>query len=103
MSSLQLLLLPTPDRLQGRDGAGHEGGLHLQHRVVDRGAEALVEDLDPEQLGRGGGPVLVGGGDGHVEGQDLVGVPGLGDFLEALDFGERDIIQLLGDGVEGGT
>ncbi len=81
-------------------GAGDEGGLLLEDGVVDRGAETFVEDLDAEQLGRGGGAVLVGGGDGDVEGQDLVGVPGRGDFLEALDLGEGDVIELVGGGVD---
>ena len=67
------------------DRAGDEGRLLLDDGVVDRGAEAFVEDLDAEQLGRGGGAVLVGAGDGDVEGQDLVGVPGLGGGCETLE------------------
>lgn len=75
------------DRLQRLDRAGDEGRLLLDDGVVDRGAEAFVEDLDPEELGTGGGAVLVGAGDGDVEGQDLVGVPGQGGFFEALSMG----------------
>ena len=62
--------------LQGSDGLGDEGGLLFDDGVVDGGAEALVEDLDAEQFGAGAGAVLVGAGDGDVEGQDLVGEPG---------------------------
>jgi hypothetical protein len=54
----------------------------------------------PNKLGRGGGAVFVGRGHGDVEGQDLVGVPGQGGFLEALDFGEGDAVQLFDGGVD---
>jgi len=75
--------------------AGDEGRLHLKHGVIDGGAEAFVEDLDAEQLAAGGGAVFVGCGHGDVKGQSLVGVPGQSGFLEALDFGERDVVELI--------
>ena len=87
-------------RLDHFQPAGHRRGLHLGHGVVDRGSEAFVQDLDAEQLGRGGRSVFVGAGDGDVEGQDLVGVPGVGDFLEAVDFTQRDVIQLIDRGID---
>jgi hypothetical protein len=59
-------------------------GLLLEHGIIDREAEALVQDLDSEQFGRGGGAILVGAGAGDVKGRHLIGVPGVGDFLEAL-------------------
>ena len=64
------------DGLQRGDRLGDEGGLLFDDGVVDGGAEAFVEDLDAEQFGRGGGSVLVGAGDGDVEGEDLVGIAG---------------------------
>ena len=79
------------NRLERRDRAGDKGRLHLEHGVIDGGAEAFVQDLDAEQLAAGGGAVFVGRGHGDVEGQDLVGVPGQGGFLEALDFGQGDV------------
>lgn len=78
-----------------------EGRLHLEHRVIDRRPEAFVQDLDPEQLGGSGGAVFVGRGHGDVEGQDLVGVPGQGGFLEALNFGERNVVELFDGGIDG--
>jgi len=72
------------DRLQGLDGAGHEGGLLFEHAVVDRKAEAFVQDFDAEEFRRGGGAVLVGHGAGDVEGQDLIGIPGQGGFFESF-------------------
>lgn len=65
--------------------------------VIDGSAEAFVEDLDAEEFGTGGGAVFVGAGDGDVEGQDLVGIPGLGQFFEALDFGDGDVIDVVDD------
>jgi hypothetical protein len=62
--------------LQRGDGLGDKGGLLFDDGVIDRGAEALVEDLDPEQFGRRSGAVLVGAGNGDIEGQDLIGEPG---------------------------
>ena len=69
--------------------------------VVDRGAKAFVQDLDAEQFGRGGSPVLVGGGDGDVEGQALVAVPGKSGFLEALDGRQRNVVEVFRGGVHG--
>ena len=48
-------LFSLAKRLQRRDRAGDKGRLHLERRVVDRRAEAFVEDFHPEQLGRGSG------------------------------------------------
>lgn len=63
--------------LERRDGLGDESGLLFDDSVIDGGAEALVEDFDAEQLGAGGGSVLIGAGDGDVEGQapELLGGP----------------------------
>ncbi len=66
--------------LQRRDVAGDKGPLLLDDGVIDRGAEAFVEDFDAEQFRRGGGAVLVGAGQGDVEGQSLVGIPGKSGF-----------------------
>ncbi len=66
----------------GGDAAGDKGRLHLADRVVDTHAVAFVEDLDAVEIA-GGGAVLVGGGESDIEEQDLVAVPGQGDFLEA--------------------
>ena len=71
----------SSDRLQGCDRAGDEGGLLLEHRVIDRGPEALVQNLNAEDLAAGGGAVFVGRGQVDVKGQDLVGVPGQGSFF----------------------
>ena len=87
------------DGLQRQDGAGDEGRLLLEHRVVDRGAKAFVQDLDAEELGRGGGSVFVGGGDGDVEGQALVVVPGKSRLLEALDGRQGNVVEIVGGGV----
>ena len=97
----ELVRTRRPNGLERGDGAGDEGRLHLADRVVDTHAVALVQDLDPEQLRRGGGAVLVGRGQGDVKGQDLVGVPGNGRFLEALDFADRNRVQLVDGGVDG--
>ena len=67
---------------------------------VDRRAEAFVQDLHAEDLAAGGGAILVGRGQGDVEGQDLVAVPGQGDFLEALDVRQRDLIELIDGGID---
>jgi len=73
----------------------------LYDRVVDRRPEAFIQDLDSEQLSRGGGAVFVGGGQGDVEGQDLVGVPGQSHFFETLYVGQRDVVQLVDGSVDG--
>ena len=64
------------DSLQRGDGLGHESRLLFDDGVIDGGAEAFVEDFDAEQFGRSGGSIFVGAGDGDIEGQDLVGIPG---------------------------
>jgi len=85
---------------QKADRAGDEGRLHLEHGVIDGRSEAFVQDLDPEQFRRSGGAVFVGRGHRDVKGQSLVGVPGQSGFLEALDFGDRDVVELIGGGVD---
>jgi hypothetical protein len=67
--------------------AGHEGGLHFRHGVIDGSAVALVEDFHPEDLHGAAGAVLGGARQGHVEGQDRVGVPGVGRFFPATQGG----------------
>lgn len=59
--------------------------LHLGHGVVDGDAGAFVQDLDAEDLHGGSSSVFVRSGQGDVEGQDLIGVPGLGFDLHAAD------------------
>lgn len=59
--------------------------------VVDRNARSFVQDLAAEDLGAGQRAVFVRGGEGDVEGQDLVRVPRGGQLGEATDRG-----QLLG-------
>lgn len=96
--------LPTsvlPDRLERRDGAGDEGRLLLEHGVVDRAAEAFVQDFDAEELRGSSSSVFVGGGDRDVEGQDLIGVPGGSDLLEAGNRGQWNLVQLVSGGVHG--
>lgn len=66
------------ESLQGSNGLGDEGGLLFDDGVIDGGAETFVEDLDAEQFGTGAGAVLIGAGDGDIEGQDLIGEPGSG-------------------------
>jgi hypothetical protein len=88
------------DRLERRDRAGDEGRLHLKHRVIDGRSEAFVQDLHSEQFRRSGGAIFVGRGDRDIEGQSLVGVPGQSGFLEALDLGERDVVELIDGGVD---
>ena len=88
------------DGLPGLDEAGDEGCLHLGHGIVDRHAGAFVQDLDAEDLHGRGCALFVGAGQGDVERQDLVGVPGFGFFLHAAD-GRHDGIHLI-DGGAGG-
>jgi hypothetical protein len=85
---------PRPHR------AGDESRLHLKHGVIDRRSEAFVQDLHSEQFRRSGGAVFVGRGHGDVKGQSLVGIPGQSGFLEALDLGERDVVELIDGGVD---
>lgn len=61
--------------LERRDRLGDEGGLLFDDGVIDRSAEGFVEDFHAEQLRRSCGSVLVGAGDGDIEGKDLIGVP----------------------------
>lgn len=88
------------DGLQRRDGLGDEGGLLLDDGVIDRGAETFVEDFHAEEFGRGRGPVLVGAGDGDVQGQDLVGVPGESWFFQPIFFytGRPGVLSSLDKG-----
>jgi hypothetical protein len=98
--SLGVLLL----FLGSQNRAGDERGLLLEDGVIDRRAEAFVEDLDAEQFGGSGSAIFVGGGDGDVEGQALVGVPGKSILFEALDAGEWGVVGGVNhavDGVEG--
>ncbi len=81
--------------LQGRDGLGDEGGLLLNDGVIDGGAETFVEDFDAVEFGRGPGPVLVGAGDGDVEGQDLIAVPGAGSLIRAARPGPLDSLSCM--------
>jgi len=55
---------------------GDKGGLRLGDSVVERDAGAFIEDLDAQDLRSAHGPVLVGAGEGDVEGQHLVAVAG---------------------------
>jgi hypothetical protein len=74
--------LRSGDQLRGADGLkgsnrlGNERRLLFDDGVVDGGAEAFVQDLDAEQFCGCSCTVLVRAGDGDVEGQDLIGVPG---------------------------
>ncbi len=71
----------------GAPSASYKSRLHLGHFGDDRHAGAFVQDLDAVDLHRGGGAQLRGSGQGDVEGQDLIGVPGLGELLQAVDSG----------------
>ena len=79
--------------------AGDEGRLHLGDGIVDRDAGTFVQDLNTEDTHRGGRALLVDTLEGDIEGQHLVGVPGLGDFLEAGDGGN----DLAGQGIDRGA
>ena len=63
------------------DCAGHERRLNLGDSVVDRDAGTLVEDFDTEDLGCTHRAVFVGTGEGDVEWQDLIRVPGVASSL----------------------
>jgi hypothetical protein len=67
--------------LERRDGLGDKRRLLLDDGVIDRRAETFVQDFYAEQFGGGGGAVLVGAGDGDIEGQDLIAEPGEGGFF----------------------
>jgi hypothetical protein len=88
---------PSPAREQNfhfhREGpsAGHEGSLHLGHFGYDRHAGVFVQYLDAEDLHRGGRAQLRRTGQGDVERQDLIGVPGFGNLLHAVDRRHRRI------------
>jgi len=86
----------------GLNHARHERRLHLRHRVVDRDAEALVEDLDAEDLGRAHRAVFVGSAESDVEGQHLVGVPG-GRNLCVLAGGGDLVVQAVDRRADRGT
>ena len=92
--------LHPSDGLKRKDRAHDKSRLLFHDRVVDRGAEAFVQDLAIGDLGGGGGAILVGGGDGDVEGHDLVGVPGQSHFLEARDFRQGNGIEIRHGGVD---
>jgi hypothetical protein len=81
--------------LPGLDEAGHEAGLHLGDRVIDRHAGAFIEDLDAGDLHGAGSALFVGAGQGDIEGQDLVGVPGRSFLLEAGDGRDRSAAELV--------
>jgi hypothetical protein len=80
---------------------GHVGRLHLADCVIDRRAPAFVEDFHAEDLGCSHCAVFVGAGDGDVEGQDLIGVPGRCQFLVAADFRQTEVIDLIDGGADG--
>jgi len=85
------------------DEAGDEGRLHLADRIVDREAGTFVQDLDAEDLHRGGGTHFVGTRERDVEGQDLVGIPGLGQLLHTRNAGHRGGAVLIDGGADLGT
>jgi len=74
---------------------------HLGRSVVDGHAGAFVQDLDAVDLHRGGGAQLRGSGQGDVEGQDLIGVPGLGGLLQPVDCGHGRGVQVADVGADG--
>ena len=84
-------------RARARGFVGQAGRKDL---VVDGDAGAFVEDLDAEDLGGAHGAVLVGPGQGHVERQHLVGIPGDGAFVEAIEVGDLGI-ELADGGAHG--
>lgn len=55
-----------------------------------------------EDLGGRHGAVFVGVGDGDVEGQDLVGVPGISQFFAAADFRQGLVVDLVDGGADRG-
>ena len=84
-------------RARARGFVGQAGRKDL---VVDGDAGAFVEDLDAEDLGGAHGAVLVSPGQGHVERQHLVGIPGDGAFVEAIEVGDLGI-ELADGGAHG--
>ncbi len=92
--------LSEPGARDGRhrlDRTRNEGCLTLGHGVVDGHARAFVEDLDTEDLRRAHRAVLVGAGQGDIEGQDLVGVERGGKHLVLAD-SFLDLVVELVDG-----
>jgi hypothetical protein len=63
--------------------SGHEGRLHLADGIIHRGAPAFVEDFNAEDLGGRHCAVFVCAGDADVEGQDLIGIPGISQLFAA--------------------
>ena len=47
--------------------------------------------------------VFVGAGDGDIEGQDLIGVPGISQLFVAADFRKAQVIDLVDGGADGGA
>jgi hypothetical protein len=80
---------------------GPRRSLHLADCAVDRGTPAFVEDFHAEDLGCSHCAVFVGAGDGDVEGQDLIGVPGISQFFVAADFAQAQVIDLIDGGADG--
>ena len=95
---ISTILLAVRTRCLRRDAAGDEGGLHFGDGVVDGESVAFVEDLDGVELGRGRGAQLIAGGDGDIEGRDLVRVPGQGLLLPAADGSQGSVVQLVDRG-----
>lgn len=76
------------------DRAGDELAFLLVHRIVDGVTTAGVEDLDAEDLHGRRSTVLVGTGNGDVEGQELVVVPGIGQLVGRIQVA-LDGVQLV--------
>ena len=73
------------DCLPGLNKPCNERCLALVHRVVDGGTVAGVQDLHSEDAHCGRGAHFVGAAEGHVEGQDLIGIPGSSGFFERIE------------------
>ena len=84
-------------RARARGFVGQAGRKDL---VIDAYTRSFVEDLDAEDLGGAHGAVLVGAREGHVERQHLVGIPGDGAFVEAIEGGDLGI-ELVDGGAYG--
>jgi hypothetical protein len=61
--------------------------------VIDAVTAAFVQDLDTEDLGRCHGSVFVGAREGDIEGQDLIAVPGCGQFVQCADAVDFDRVE----------
>ena len=81
--------------LPGLNEAGNERRLGFVDGVVDGGTVAGVQDLHSEDAHCGCRAHFVGAAEGHVEGQDLIGIPRGSCFFKGRHFRDRQVVQLV--------